>query len=479
MAFTEFACRSGGSNLNAGTRTGNSTVPASGASPLTYASGTWVQSTGVFTAPVGRDPVADGVVAGDFASVYPDAATVTPFVGRVTTRTITTITVSLTAKMGTAPVDGVTNTTLKIGGAWLGPNGASGFPFNVIQNTLTNAAGDKPRVNMMNDANYSITAAMTHTNVGPITFQGFTASYEDLGRAVIDGGTSGTSYLLLNVSAAWIRLIDLTFQNNGATASAGGLTSSANGSDLIRVVVNNVRGVGFTISALRAVECEAYACNQANGSGIAAFTLADRGGSFLRCIAHDNTGSNTVGFNSGSVGGGYYESCIADTNGSDGFAFTGANANTAYINCDAYNNGRDGMRVSVNGQATGAYIENCNFVKNVGWGINGNVTTPTSTMLTIVNCGFGSGSQVNGSGATNLVSSSTETGTVTYASGITPWVDPTNGDFRIVPGRGAVNVGRGTFTETATSYAGTVGYPVIGAAPPLNQQSPPGGQGII
>src|SRR5439155_4988747 len=109
-------CRSGGSNLNAGTRTGNTTVPGTSAN-LTYASGTWVQSTGVFTVASGN-PVNDGVAAGDFASVYPDAATVTPFVGRVTTRDATTITVSLTAKMGTAPVDGTTNTTLKIGGAW-------------------------------------------------------------------------------------------------------------------------------------------------------------------------------------------------------------------------------------------------------------------------------------------------------------------------------------------------------------------------
>src|SRR5437667_2887639 len=143
--FTNFACRASGSNLNAGTRTGNTTVPGTAAA-LTYASGTWVQSTGVFTVASGN-PSTDGLVAGDFASVYPDAATVTPFVGRVTASSATTITVSLTAKMGTAPVDGTTNTTLKIGGAWKGPNGTSAFPFNLVDLSLTDAAGDFPRVN--------------------------------------------------------------------------------------------------------------------------------------------------------------------------------------------------------------------------------------------------------------------------------------------------------------------------------------------
>jgi hypothetical protein len=54
-------------------------------------------------------------------------------------------------------------------------------------------------------------------------------------------------------------------------------------------------------------------------------------------------------------------------------------------------------------------------------------------------------------------------GNVTYANDVTPWTDPANGDFRISLAA-AKGAGRGTYTQTAASYAGTVGYPDIGAA---------------
>jgi len=362
--------------------------------------------------------------------------------------------------MGTAPVDGTTNTTLKIGGAWKGPNAASGFPFNVIQSTLTTAAGDFPRVNFMNDATYSITAAISHTNGGPILFQGFSATYGDGGKATIDGGTSGASYILLTVNGSWCPVIDMIFQNNGATGSANGLAISATGDDLVRVVINNVRGSGANNGTTTTfIECEAYACNQSNTSNLAGFTANDRGAHFLRCIAHDNTGSNVDGFNFSA--GAMFVNCIADTNGRDGFNDNG-NTPSYLINCDAYNNGRDGIRASSNGAATGGYIENCNLILNTGWGINGNVTTPTSVQLKLVNNGYGSGTQANTSGTSNLTNSSTETGAVTYASNVTPWVAPATGNFSINL-QAAVQAGRGTFTETQASYTGSASYPDIGA----------------
>lgn len=68
MGYTEFCCRSGGSNLNAGTRKGDSTVPGT-AADFTYASGSWVSGTGVFT-PASGNPQSDGVAVGDFVSIY-------------------------------------------------------------------------------------------------------------------------------------------------------------------------------------------------------------------------------------------------------------------------------------------------------------------------------------------------------------------------------------------------------------------------
>jgi hypothetical protein len=70
-----------------------------------------------------------------------------------------------------------------------------------------------------------------------------------------------------------------------------------------------------------------------------------------------------------------------------------------------------------------------------------------------------------------------ESGTVTYANDVTPWVDPANGDFRInlAAAKGA---GRGTFTQTAASYTGTIGYPDIGAAQHL-EASAGGGLNVV
>lgn len=464
MAFTEFCCRSGGSNLNAGTLTGNATEPSTTAA-FTYASGTWVQSTGVFTVASGN-PASDGVAVGDFASVYADGATVGVFIGRVTARDATTITVSLTAKGGTAPADGTNTRTLKIGGAWLGPNAASGFPLNVVQATLTNVAGDAPRVNMKNDATYSVTAAVSHSQAGPIAFQGYTTAYGDLGRAILDGGTGGTGYNLATFGTTKILVADLIFANNGAS-SGGDLVTATSGSVLfLRCVAHDSRSNGFSVDNGMLVECEAYACNK-NGFGGTGGFKTNSGQVCIRCIAHDN----------GATGGGFvatggavhylYIGCISESNGGPGFT-TSVTTRVTYLSCDAYNN--TGAGISNTGSTPVLYFENCNLVKNSGWGIDGTATE----MGAIVNCGFGAGTQANSSGNIHTMDSTVEIGSVSYASNVTPWVDPANGDFRITLAT-AKGAGRGTFTQTAASYAGAIGFPDIGAAQHLEAAS--GGKG--
>lgn len=461
MTFTNFCCRSGGSNLNAGTRTGDTTEPGT-AADFTYASGNWVAGTGVFTVASG-DPASDGVAVGDFASVYADGSTVTGFIGRVTARDATTITVSLTAIAGAAPTDGTGNRTLKIGGAWLGPNATSGFPFNFVARTLTNSAGNTPCVNLKNDATYSITAAMTHTLAGPVYFQGYTSTYGDGGKFIVDGGTSGASFVLLNITGLGTILHDGIFRNNGATGSAAGLSVSS----IVwvrRCVVHSVRGFGFILSGTSVtVECEAYSCNQSNSGDTAGFSVATA--AVIRCISHDNTGSNTSGFiSAASASAASFYNCIADSNTLYGFYVRGRDDRQILHNCEAYNNGSDGVRLDLSTTAGGnVSIENCNFIKNGGYGINDAEATLQHTVY-IVNCGFGAGTQANTSGATNgLAVWGQEVGTVTYPNDVTPWVDPANGDFRINL-RQAKNAGRGAFTQTASSYAGTISYPNIGAA---------------
>lgn len=473
MAFTEFCCRSGGSNLNAGTRTGSSTEPGTGAD-LTYASGNWVASTGVFTVASG-DPVADGVAVGDFASVYADGATVTTLVGRVTARTTTTITVSTTAKSGTTS-DGTGNRTLKIGGAWKGPNGSEKFPFGFVTNGLMNSSNNRPRINLKNDATYNITAEMEipQNYSGPMRFQGYATSYGDGGKFTIDGGTTGASYRLLYVgNSGSIQFFDGIFQNNGATGIADGVAVSSFGGAVhiwfVRCVVNNVRGNGFLIASQLngAIECEAYSCNQSADTGAGGFKFNSLSGQCDYCISHDNNG---FGF---GIGGAVMSFCIADTNTGAGF-LTHKNAiRDSLINCSSYNNGGDGYSVTIAG-AISVYIANCDFVKNGGYGIN--VPSGGTKTFLISNCAFGSGTQANVSGATNIASSDiiTVEDSVTYPSDAIPYADAPNGDFSITLAE-AKNAGRGAYTQTQSGYAGTAGYPDIGAA---QSQSTGGGGGV-
>lgn len=458
MAFTSFYCRSGGSNLNGGALASNN-------EPLTTPVYTGVgdsDGTSVFTPSDGSTP-ASTVTVGDFASVYVTAgATVATFIGRVTVvapGVNGAITVSTTAKSGTFPSAsaGAHTITCNVGGAWLGPNAAVGFPFGFVTNALTNASGNLPRFNFKNDQTYSITSGITHSNANT-WFEGYSSSAGDGGRATIDGSTNAIALLTNGANA--ITIGNFIFSNNGSTGTNAGCDwSGGSRGNVFRCVAHNITGDGFKGGTAMGIfqECEAYLCNSSNAIAHGGFNLS--GGTALRCISHDNSGSNNNGFViiNGPLS---LVRCIADTNGLHGFFDSGVSTLGAITNCDAYNNGGDGFLLT---SASGGqiWIESCNAVKNTGIGIE--VTAVSNGY--ILNCGFGSGTQVNGGGATSVgaTASTVISGSITYASGVTPWVDPANGDFRInlAAAKGA---GRGSFTETQASYAGTIGYPDIGSA---------------
>lgn len=454
MAFTELFCdaSAAGDNMSGG-------APIGGAYPITYTSGNWVAATGVFT-PAAGDPIAAGVTVGDFAGVYNDGATTPVFVGRVTARTTTTITVSLTAKSGTAPTDGTGTRSIKVGGAWKGPNGAVNFPFGFITNTLTDASSNPYRVNYKDGTNYAITAAISHSGAGPGVFEGYTSAAGDGGRAIIDGGTSGASYILLTLSGAKNLTKNLIGQNNGATGSAAGFVFSGAGQLVVGCVVNNVRGHGFHSSSGQTefIECEAYACNQSNTGTMGGFTLVSESNLCVRCISHDNAGNVNNGYY--ATGTTTFIDCIADTNGKYGYAITGVNR-ISLIGCVAYANGGDGVTNTNNVGII--YCDSCIFVSNGGYGIDDD-GGPSTNANCIINCAF----YLNTSGQVNTtnINSSYISGSITLTGD--PFVAPTTGDFDLnsTAGAGAAcrNAGRGAFTQTAASYTGTLSYPDVGAS---------------
>lgn len=459
MAYTEFYCNaSTGSNMNGGSD--ENTSPSYSAT-----NGGWNSATGVFT-PTSGDPSAS-VTVGQFANVFVDGATTPVFVSRVTAVSSTTVTVSTTAMSGTAPTTAGTGISINVGGVWKGPNGTVSFPFDLASAAMTSSAGDMVRVNLKNNATYSVTAQVSRTAGGGIVFQGYSSTVGDLGKAVIDGGTSGASYIVLYVSGSGLRTIccDLTVQNNGATGSADGIEFVANSSYLLRVKVKDVRGDGINLTAGHCISCEVTGANQSNTASGSGIKCGGNNSLLVGCVAWGNSGSNTSGISFTSTSNIVQQAinCIAYNNGLHGFFVNNRNGFRLLQNCDAYLNGGDGIRLTAITNGSSVFIANCNLLKNSGYGIN-RTDSLTDNAIVISHCGFGSGGEANTSGKTNGIPGEGSINEVNYASGVTPWTDPTNRDFSISLAA-AKNVG------VLSLIPETVAYPDIGAAQHIDSGS--------
>jgi hypothetical protein len=462
--WTNFCCRSGGNNINAGAVDGSTTEPAT--TPLvTYTAGDWNATTDVFTAAVGADMTE--AVVGRFASLAHDGDT-TPTTNQFLVARITavdtgarTITLSGTSRLtlGTEVATGTANRTLRIGGAWAGPAAASGFPMNQALGNLTNSSNETVRINFKNDQTYSITAAIVVTST-TVHWWGYTSAYGDGGRATLDGGTSGASYNLLTLNAAMgnDHFVDWVFQNNGATGNADLVNYlSGNMVHFYRSVFRDCRGSGVDTTSASAlfVECEFFGCNQSNDANNAAVRSNSASASLcmIRCVLHDNPGSNGDGVRwSGPC---VFVFCIFHGNGRHGVN-VGGSRHAAFVCCDVYDNADSGVNVG-----NSAYLESCNVLKN-GTALGDRGIEATGE-LWILGCGFGTGTMVNFDGDYEVaVVQAVDAGSFSYPTNANPWNDPDDGDFRLVRPE-PKNTGRGTFTQTAASYSGSVGYPDIGS----------------
>lgn len=455
MPYTEFCSRSGGSNLNAGTVDGTTAtgVPSTVAT-VSDVGGTWVNATRTYTM---QSLSTTGIVVGMWVSVYiTSGATVATYIAKITTVGATTFVTSATLFMGTVPADGASTMSAKIGGAWAGPSSAVTFPWTMLSNAAVNATAQVLRYNMKNDQSHSMNASSTLVTInnGPFVVQGFTTIFGDFGRTTITGPASGTSAAVINSNASTWVFADLIITNNGSTGTAQGISLSTN-CLVIRCSVSGMRGNGVTLASngACAIETEAYGNNLSNTGNTGGFGLSG-GTSCYRCVSHDNTGSGfnlTVGSNTVVL-----VNCIGETNTVAGINISAANSATI-SGCDVYNN-VNGIAVSGAGRV---YIENCNIVKNSTAGIN----VSGVAIVDYWNCAFpAAGTTANGADLVETNGANTAHGSLTIVTNTTPWTDPDNGDFRLKAGGIGLQAGRGTFTELATSYAGTVGYPDVGAA---------------
>ena len=335
MPFTEFYCRAGGNNLNVGTVDGT-TEPST--SPLvTFTGGDSASNAASYTAPVGAD--LSQVQIGRWLSLYQDGDTV-PVSGRFVVAPITnvdtntrviTLNTSYRSTLGSVIGSGTGNRSARIGGAWAGPGGATGFPFGFVGTFGFDQTKGIACVNLKNDQTYTITANMNTNNSGPMVFQGYSSTPGDGGMATIDGGTTGSSFILLSITAAGVYLVDLIFQNNGNSGSSElvSLSSATYPIMCVRCVFRNSRGHGVYASSPAVFQsCTAYNCNQSNSSTRGGFY----GASYVKyrhCVSFNSTGSNTNGFLHDSYYC-YFDDCLSFGNGNHGFNVSSSYG--AYIN---------------------------------------------------------------------------------------------------------------------------------------------------
>lgn len=471
MRYTEFCCRSGGSQLNGGAIATN-LEPSTGAL-YTCVNSNW-NGTSLFTPADGSTPL-DTVSTGDFASVYLDGATTGVYVARVTSIAAGAngaITLSATAKFGTAPTSNATGRSIKVGGAFAGPGVGDYWPGNFLASGCTNAAGYKPRLNLKNDKTY-LSNGMS-PNSSALTFQGYSGVFGDGGRAVmthIDTVVGQTIYIFSSTftSTAIADIIFISGLNAIFNPTAVGLS-------LNRVTAVDMMGAGFVLSSANGayVEIEAIRCNRGDTEG-GAITSSSANCSFIRPKVYGTTG--TLNGNGMNLTGGapHIENGLFYNNAKYGILLvTTTNSSGPRIsNCDFFNNTSGGIYFT-NASAVSniAFIENCNFVKSSGYGLYiANISAAVGGMVGMVNsCGFGSGTYGNFSGAAYLlglgVSDIPEQNHVIYPIDTSPYRNAEGGDFTIVSPY-AIGRGRATYSNYEPASGIATGCQTIGAeAPP-------------
>jgi hypothetical protein len=379
---TEFyANPSIGTNTHSGSTTNQ--VPAYQA-----VNGGWNSGTGVFT-PASGDPSAS-VAVGDWASVYTDGATVTPFVGRVTGVNATTITISTAIKGGTAPGTAGSGISCTVGGAWAGPRGASSFPFGVVAATMTNTPNSTPRVNFRKSTNYVFNVPLDASQAGPIVWEG----YDDVPGDIADtlGATPVKFYCHTNGAFTLYTGLTLSGNNNqviglwldwggrgtGGTATNGLIILRGTGSFLKRVRATSAWRTGIqSIGGGTILEdCEAYSCNADDASDFGGFRF-ENGALAYGCLSYSNNfGTDSEGFVVVNASAGEYyhfSRCIAWRNGKNGFSLLG-NSQATIEHSIIMSNAADGVRINSDAD-NNIRLRNNIIMGNGGFGLNAATVT--------------------------------------------------------------------------------------------------------
>lgn len=436
------------------------------------ASGNWTNATGVWFK---SGAVTAAITNGAWASIFVDGTTTnTWFVGQITNVDVANnrVWISLVANAGINPANQVGTATIRVGGAWAGPdadhNPSITFPWNFMVGTLTNGPTFIASYNFKNSSVYHWTNAVTlaSSTTVPLRISGYSSSPRDGGICTNSGVYSGVSFTLVTISAANILLTDMAFITNGNSGAAVGMSVSGGGNIIRRCFFHGMRGGGITSSGATTFdEVHVVQCDLSGTADLGGITLTSPSTRAINCIV-----LNMVSPGSGFVtaGGGLLERNIAYGNAGDGLHIlaTSVAAHHVILNCDFYSNAGSGIdfKSVIATQGDQIEIENCNFFSNGKMGITN--TSNVTLSGRIANCSFGSGSKANtlgdiASSVTNAVSVINQ---VIYPSGLIPWVDPDNFNFSQLASSSDRAMGYSVFFQPGiNSPTNTVSYPDIGA----------------
>ena len=233
--------------------------------------------------------------------------------------------------------------------------------------------------------------------------------------------------------------------------SSGFSVISSSGAGDAHAVIQNLEidgnslatsGINILRHHIHVVNCEVYGCT---AGGIHVGVV---GSSIISCLVRNCTSSSgvvsglriastTVRNNTGPgvglvAGQTLCNNVVSYSNTGDGFYITDHQIHC--VNCTAFGNGGSGFYRS-SAPNSGVFI-NCLSYGNTGWGFN----VGSSSRIIYYNCAAGG----NTSGQFSSLSNCTGIGNITLTAN--PFVDPSNGDFRLnnLPGGGALCRAAGT-----------------------------------
>lgn len=465
MPYTEFTCRAGGSNLNAGTFSGSG---EEGVNPLlVFDSGRFIAIGRTYLTPAASgDPRTLGIQTGCFVSMY---STVAPtetglYFGRVISMTASSVLIhhlhcaGLQANVPT----GATATSMRVGGAWAGPTGNIYFPFNLTSGAqLRNVNNSPMRINFKNDKTYQMYVGIVANVIGPVTYQGYNSTFGDYGRATILGPTASGNFHMVAMGGAQQYITDFNIYNNGSAGTANYILLGPMVAERVLVSGSRGNGIGSTTNPITCIECVAIDCNTTNTASQGGFLTTVNGSNFIRCVAIRNNRYGWYATRSITM-----MNCISYRNTEAGCGIlAGAASNYVFKNCDFFLNRTDGIKNLTTANGTHFHVESCRFIDNSGAAVNFSGVV-FGQQLNMYNCYIGSGvfgnlhgfsSPQTGFFNANIV------GLTYYPLDYSPWVDASGGNFTSVSAI-CRDAGYSNYPTGLTSmFTGTMSYDSVGA----------------